>query len=219
MRAAICVPWRAGVPSREMVWRQIGPALAATGVPVYTADSAPGPFNRSEARNRAAEAVPEATVLAFMDADAYLPPDVLLAAIERAERRGRAIYPYTQLMSMNPLTGESRPRVNFTDSPILVSGNVIVPRALYERTGGWDERFTEYGWEDGAFMRMLRLVGKVEQMVGTLVCMEHSRTPAEQPDFSVTQRPAILDEYDAATTRFAGILLGERIAEYRRWNR
>lgn len=221
MSAAICVPWRAGVPSREMIWKQVGPVMAASGLPVYTGDSAPdAPFNRSEARNRAAEYVPEAEVIAFLDADAYLPPDLIREAVNRAAVSGSAVYPYTQLMSLHPITGEASPRVNYTDaSPLLISGNVMVPRALYERVGGWDERFDHYGWEDGAFVKMLRMLGTVEQMVGTLVCIEHSRTPEENPDFSVTIRPAVLDEYDAVQSVEDALALAARIREYREVHR
>lgn len=237
MTAVIAVPWRAGVPSREMIWNQVRPAFEATGLQVVTGDSDERlPFNRSEARNRAVEeaeyqrdvmGVPPPDVYVFLDADTYLPMENLLGAVDRARAEGVAVYPYTNLMSMNSLTGESAPRINLAQHrnpeaegpPVRISGNVVIPRDLFEVTGGWDERLAGYGWEDGALLRMLLLLGTVEQLVGTLVCIEHSRTEEERPDFSITKRPDVLDEYDACRSVEDALALAQRIREYREAHR
>ena len=203
MKVAICMPWRGGVASRERVQQQIIGHYVGMGLSVFLGDSDPArPFNRSAARNAAAAAAGERDVYVFVDADAYIPERQLREAVVLAYGNAAAALPYTRIREMNPATGETRERVQLGNSPVVVSANVAISRPLWEKVRGWDERLSEWGWEDGAMLRAIRFLGDIISVPGTLVSVDHARSASEEPEVILAkrQRPAVLDDYDAAHT-------------------
>lgn len=198
MRVVICVPWRGGNPSRERLWAAMRPYMERTGYPVYTGDSDPSrPFNRAEARNVAAEAAGDWDIACFIDADTYIPPDQLEQAIALVAKSGGAALPYTRFLSMHPDTGETRERIMTGGANFLISGDVVVARECFDKVGGWDERISGYGWEDGAFLKMVLALSTLELVIGTMVGYEHTRTEDEEPEVVIARgRPPEADEYD-----------------------
>lgn len=198
MRVVICVPWRGGDPSREALWDAMRPYMERTGFEVFTGDSDPSlPFNRSEARNRAAEAAGDWDIACFIDADTYIPPDQLEEAIERVAISRGAALPYTRFLSMDPMTLASRERIQTGGANFLISGDVVVHRECYDKVGGWDERISGYGWEDGAFLKMVLALSTLELVEGTMVGYEHARTVDEEPEtVKAKGKPAETLEYD-----------------------
>lgn len=188
--AAICVPWRPGVPSREVIWdERVRPTLEATGLPIYTGDSDPDkPFNRSQARNNAAAAAlaahPELDVLVFNDADTLLPIDQFEAAIARAAETGGAVVGFGRAVLHTP-DGETwvrKEQATYTTTVIagrIPTGDIAISRRAWDIVGGWDERFTRWGFEDYAMGVSLHMLAGLEFLPGDAHYWDHERRPDE----------------------------------------
>ena len=140
-----------------------------------------GRFNRSAALNRAAAST-DAEILIVADGDVIVPPDQVRTAVKVAGETGRAVLPYehngytplTEAMTNRVLDGfegrwDPTPAavVSHEKSPNHVSSCVVVPRPLWERVGGFDERFDGWGPEDRAFHMACRVLGGgVETITG-----------------------------------------------------
>jgi hypothetical protein len=154
-----------------------------TGLEVFTGDSAPDkPFNRAAARNAAADAAGDWDVACFLDADVYLPELQLYTAITKAVEHDGAALPFTRFVSMNPVTLETRDRVMTGGANFLIAGCVVVTRSAFEEVGGWDESIAGYGWEDGAFLKMMIGLRHLSLVEGTMVAYEHARSMDEEPE-------------------------------------
>lgn len=198
MRAVICVPWRTDGSVRATLWSSLKPVHERRGYEVFEGDSGPGPFNRAEARNIAAESAGDWDVAAFIDADTFVDEATLAEAIALAHEHGTAVLPYTEFVSMNALTLEVRPRAPQGGANFPISGNVVVSRAAWEAVGGWDEAISGYGWEDGAFLKMLIGLGLLEQVPGRIAAYEHPRTEDEDPNRLLEMgKPTEARVYDA----------------------
>ena len=201
MRSVIPIPWRGGVPSREVLWDQMRPHYEGLGLEVFTGDSDPDkPFNISQARNRAAAAAGDWDVALFVDADTYIPASQIHKALDIAYYSSGVVMPYTMFKSMNPATGEARARVITGGANFFISGNIVVSRYAFDLLSGFDERFTGWGWEDGAFLKAALMLVPVDQVPGTIVAFEHARRDYEKAENGIVQRPPVLDEYAAAVT-------------------
>lgn len=60
-----------------------------------------------------------------------------------------------------------------------VSGVIVVPRRVWDAVGGFDEGFTEYGWEDVAFAHACSLVAPVRRVDGPCWHLRHPRSRFE----------------------------------------
>jgi hypothetical protein len=200
MRAVICVPWRGGNPSREAIWEKVEQHLIGASLQVYTGDSDPDkPFNRSAARNAAALNAGDADVYIFNDADTYIPYAQMAEAVAVVMQTKGVAMPYTNVLSMNPVTSETRQRVATGDTNFLITGNLVVHKDAWSKFH-WDERIGEWGWEDGAFLKTALFLVHVGQVPGTIAAIEHSRLESETHEVGFVARPPVLDEYDAAKT-------------------
>lgn len=135
-------------------------------------------FSKTSAVNNAAK-LAEGDIFVILDADCYLPGDVILACAEniRSERKqGRHLWymPYRSFYRLTDSASrviiESDPRLPprfFASAPSLsdtqnqlgsVNGHwfgaliQIMPREAFESVGGMDTRFHGWGGEDVAFM-------------------------------------------------------------------
>lgn len=200
MRFVICVPWRGGAPSREAIWQQVSKHLNGSGLEVFTGDGHPElPFNRSAARNAAALAAGDWDVAVFCDADTYIPYAQMAEAIAVAVETHGVVMPYTNVVSMNPVTSETRQRVATGDTNFLITGNLVVHKDAFAKFH-WDERIADWGWEDGAFLKTALALVPVNQIPGTIAAIEHARVESETHEVGFVARPEVLLEYDAAKT-------------------
>jgi glycosyltransferase involved in cell wall biosynthesis len=153
----ICIPWRDSGPDRARVKDFIVAFYSALGN-VILADSGPGEFNRSQARNNAAERA-TGDVLVFMDADAYVPLSQVAAAAALARESDVMVKPFTTagylteaattaLLSTGAIT---RDWMNDT-SDGFVGLSWAIRRDLFDELDGFDESFVGYGGEDNAFV-------------------------------------------------------------------
>ena len=113
--------------------------------------------NRGKARNRGVAAAHGALIV-FCDDDVALPVGWLAAhaAAHRATENTVANGPI-----LNVAGYESTPQPGFANysRAFLCTCNASMPRTLFERTGGFDESFDLYGWEDTELGVRLREAG------------------------------------------------------------
>lgn len=167
-----------------------------------------GPFNKAKACN-AGWALARSHVIAFVDADTYVNPAVVAAAIRRIERTDEVIRPFGALVE---LTKEERDvflssgELPATESPEVsdirghevipaTGGNVILSRNRYLRAGGMDESFLGWGGEDDAFSTALRRSGSTLLTVRKEVAYHlwHPRSEADRyahPNYTQNARRA-----------------------------
>lgn len=131
------------------------------------------PFNRAAARN-AAFAQATGDVLVINDADTWCSDWSLQEAIAYvAGAQERFVLPYDVYFNVNEnwtrwFLQLGDPTMNFPvemrkgqfDHRLTTaeSGTLVVARDAWMRAGGYDERFTGYGWEDNAFITGLTKV-------------------------------------------------------------
>lgn len=107
--------------------------------------------SRAAARNDAARNASGNGPLLFADADTVVPREQLLAAAERAEETDSLVLAFDVLYRLQrgtPLTN----RPSGFQVRDCSNGVIAVGRELWERVGGFDERFTTWGGEDRAFL-------------------------------------------------------------------
>lgn len=171
MATPILVPRRAGDPHRDELWRWLRSHLERDlpDFPIVEGHDDVGAFNRSAALNRAARSAPPWTEAIVLDADTYVRPEQLRRAVTVARSSGRLTYAFDELhaltaagteqvlggyrRSWEPLKKWTRP------GRLCASSAFVVPRALWDDVGGFDELFEGWGWEDVAFRRMATTLG------------------------------------------------------------
>ena len=170
MSVVVCIPWRGGDTDRERAFGLVYGHLAGLGMPIYVGDSGQEPFSPGSSRNVAARDAGDWDVAIFMDADCVIPSPNISRGVLWAMETGRVTLPWDEFYSMTreghglgldggiPI-GQSLHEAEWQANSIgcekpLYSpgGNIIVPRAVWDRVGGYDERFNGWGFEDAAFL-------------------------------------------------------------------
>lgn len=142
-----------------------------------------GPFNRSEAINRAAEAAGEWDVAIITDADSFVGPDQLDQAVDLAARTGQITFAYDSFRYLNRpgskqimagYLGDWFPFVEWTLTGTC-SSMVVVPRSLWDQAGGFDPGFRGWGMEDVGFsLACQALGGGMQRVPGTVWHLFHA---------------------------------------------
>lgn len=200
----ICIPWRDSGPERARVKDYIVSYYSAIGN-VILADSGPGEFNRSEARNNAA-AQASGDALVFMDADAYIPLNQVSAAFELARGSETLVKPFSTAgylteAATNMLidSGIIAPDWMNATSDGFVGLSWAIRRDLFEALGGFDTAFEGYGGEDNAFCAACdNLLGPTQLVPGFGYSLWHPadrRTP--QPNVDRVHRYYAVTDWDA----------------------
>lgn len=114
-----------------------------TGLPIrYVFEPEP---NRGKARNRAIAAA-QGEIVAFCDDDVNVPADWIAAHV-RAQAAGPAVV-NGPILNVASYDDRPQPRVANYSRAYLCTCNASVPRSALAQTGGFDESFDLYGWED-----------------------------------------------------------------------
>lgn len=154
----IIIPWRDN-DHRAPACRAVCTALrtALPGFPLLLVDSGHETFNRAASRNWGVHHAPQNEPVVVCDADT-LPDPTPLARAVAAAYDGRLHYPFTECHYLTEtgttevLTG-SEPdltRIEFT-IPGAQGGIMVMLASAWIATGGMDERFTGWGYEDNAW--------------------------------------------------------------------
>lgn len=168
-KVAILVPRREGFPERDRLWafcrrwwQQNFPRW-----PVVEGHHNEGLFNRSAAVNLAAGMAGDWDVAVIIDADVICDPDAVREAVAAAPAANRMINPFTLRKDLDQ-RGTERVLAGYRGNwsryvrhtyPDTVSSVVVVSRALWEATGGFDEAFVGWGFEDNAFEALCETFG------------------------------------------------------------
>jgi hypothetical protein len=165
MNVRLIVPRRVDGGHRDRLWAYCRAFWAEQrpGWEIVEGEHADGPFNRSAAINAAA-ATGDWDIAVILDSDTILDADLVERGIERAAETGRLTLPFKvrNLLSrpgtMEVLRGAGGSWDRFVgarqtpdDAYEFISSCQIVPRALWDDVGGFDERFEGWGGEDDAF--------------------------------------------------------------------
>lgn len=185
MSVAVWVPRRSGDPHRDAVWAWVRdwwarelPELPAPIEGVHEG----GPFNRSAAINDAYRRAHDFDVAVIADADSIVDPAMLRMAISRAGNDGQMVIAFTRFahltraMTARILAGYDGSWEHGIDWALegTCSSMIVVPGAVWEATGGFDERFSGWGWEDVAFCHAASTFGGgFGRMPGTLWHLWH----------------------------------------------
>jgi hypothetical protein len=130
-----------------------------SGLPLFVSgEDQRGTFNRAAARNAAVTAAGGAWDFAILaDADSLVELERLRGGLALAEATGLPVLPHstfaalTRGQTLAALAGGTLPRIASEPGRLPVGGCIIVPRAVWDRVGGYDERFVGWGYEDTAF--------------------------------------------------------------------
>lgn len=176
----VLVPWNTAttndlrVEALRRVMRHLGDAGYAPlslGVPPSVRWS-PG-----AARNRAAFLTTD-PVIVFNDADTVCPARQIAAAISTAAASGSLVYAYTVYQREDADGRVDRELIN---PPSM--GCVAISRAAFDRVGGFDERFSGWGYEDVDFARRCQSsLGPIRRIDGAVRHVWHGdRHPDDSP--------------------------------------
>lgn len=224
MQTRVGVPWRPDGGYRDRLWSFARERWqrAGFGQGIVEGRSPAGPFNRSAAINDAAHGDWDVFIVA--DADVLIDGAQVREAIERALSSGRVVLPFTHYVGLTPnmtkrvldgYDGDWDRGARFR-SQKHESSCVVVPRAAWETTGGFDERFIGWGQEDVAFIQSARLlVGEVERIDGHVWHLWHPRAPERDPKHVEYQANQALGQRyrDARSSRDIRALIGEKQME------
>lgn len=162
MRVAVVIPWRGGQPDRERHHETVRAHLRALLPDAWhiDADSGHHPFSRAGSRNHGVRLAQDvgADVVVINDADTLPEREPLLAALESAYQTGRLCLPYDLFRGLTPsgtaayLRGTPALQCEAElESPWSTGGVLVATPTAWNRAGGMDERFADWGWEDSCF--------------------------------------------------------------------
>lgn len=184
-RVVVLVPWRGGDPDRETAWRFVRAHLEQLGWQIFEGDRI-GEWNRSAAINAASLAAGDWDVAVVVDSDTIDDLRVIRKAVSLARSRGGAVVPWNRRVKLTTdglewiERGKSgRPPIDRTDrTPATLSvemrgGTIVVSRAAWDAVGGFDDGFTEWGYEDVAFRTAVKTLANLTEIGGTCYHLWH----------------------------------------------
>jgi len=214
---ALLIPWRPSTPERQKIFTWV--ALRWTSIfPRIRHYIGHGPFggefNRSAARNHAANLADGAKIFILADADTVPQPDVLISAIYDAMAEQRCVLPYTTYYNLRP--EETRAILKKkVDAPLpeptkwiyklddSISGCVVIPSRIFYMVGGFDERFQAWGEEDRAFIEAVEVIHQpIHRLPGYVLHLYHDAPESvrfDNPHYAANQ--ALYHRYRACTTK------------------
>lgn len=177
MKVFIVIPWRSH-PSRVEAFEKVTSLYQANfpDFEIIISDSSEKDFNLAQARNSGAKKALDlgADIIIFNDADFFVDPAVLKKAITYAVKNNEIAAPYTKYFQHKDAKETSvflkkirydmklgkefsPPTLSYSDTlPRRLwpcSGSIVVPAAIFQELGGFEERIKGWGPEDTMFHR------------------------------------------------------------------
>jgi hypothetical protein len=196
-RTVILVPRREDNGPRDRLWAVCKARwrAVASGWPIFEGHHTGGPFNRSAAINAAARAAGAWDVAVIIDADVMLDIRQVKAAVSTAARTGRVTWAHREWRELTKDATEevvsgridvAAPDISAQlvdgirkQNPISWSCCIVVPRAVWDALGGFDERFRGWGGEDTAFAAAVQGLHGHERIEGPVWNLWHPRKPGD----------------------------------------
>jgi hypothetical protein len=182
MRASIAIPFQSQDIHRLLAFQRVLMHYCELaddgrlgGGSIHSGGAEPGqPFSRTAARNRVVEQAmfaDQPDVVAVIDADCIVPLDNLIEGCRIAHQRQIAVLPHDTFLELREDTVElalrepdirkwKRTWTAYQESHrSRPSGVVIFPVSAWHAVGGYDERFSGWGYEDAAMLLALQVAG------------------------------------------------------------
>lgn len=194
MRTVFLVPRRADGGHRDKLWEYARARWQQyfPDVEIFEGHHDAGPFNRSAAVNRAAAAAGEWDFGIVIDSDVMLSVSQVRAAIARAAETGRVTWGHRRWRGIREdmairivadnrdmgaeLSRDELDLIVERTNPLSWSCCIVIPRAVWDDLGGFDERFKGWGFEDMAFQSVVCGLYGWERIEGDVVHLWHPRS-------------------------------------------
>jgi hypothetical protein len=182
----VLMPWRDTDPARARAMTFTFLHYSKLGLPIILADDGSERFNRAGSRNKAAVLGGDWEIGVVVDADCIVPVELLEEAIERAHETSRVVLPHDRFLELTKTGTDAaleesdiwRWDMIWTNMPgtyrARPSGAIVFPRRAWDAVGGYDQRFTGWGFEDKAMLWALEdCADGWERIVGPLWHLWH----------------------------------------------
>jgi len=205
---SVVIPWRPddGIRSEIFDWTMERYRSLFGDIEICLGDSLSEPFNRAASRNLAVE---QSSSDLIVIADADTPPMLELADALLALSPAKPwAHPYDlyyslteqqtfDLLLTDPKDPLSHPRGDFEFVMRSWAGAICMRKDAYNLLGGYDERFTGWGYEDTAFSCAATIIfGNAHRVHGQAYHLWHGRPQSltwEQPHIAANR--ALCGEY------------------------
>ena len=214
MRVVILLPWRTDDGWRQKLWDHCRAIWEREfpDWPIHVGVSDDGPFQRSQAVNRAAEAAGDWDVALVIDGDTISEPEAVRRAVAYALATGglgiahRSRVMLTKHATQQLLSGKSVPTRGNNVSRVWhgsdsISCAVAVARGTWDRVEGFDERFVGWGGEDTAFYLACETLTGVPARAEPAECIHlwhQSQPEASRASPTYVRNQALKRQYEQA---------------------
>lgn len=194
MRTVFLVPRRSDGGHRDTLWEYAKARWERyfPDIPIFEGHHEGGSFNRSAAINEAAKRAGPWDLGIVIDSDVMLSVSQARAAIERAAETGKVTWGHRRWRGFHESWTERwvrekrdlGPELNRDEmdlyvertNPLSWSCFIVIPRAVFDDMGGFDERFRGWGFEDMAFQSLVTGLYGHERIDGDLIHLWHPRS-------------------------------------------
>lgn len=225
----VCIPWRRCDFWRSRARTAVHDHYAAMGVPVVYGSADGDMFNRSAARNAAADDAlrlhPETRVLFFADSDTLVSAEQFWSSVYLAHQRDELVVAFDTYVRtpQNVVQGFYSGCSALSGAPYRhhASGALAVPLGVWRDTGGYDERFGSWGGEDRSFYHVcntlrgrrhaLRVPGEAYHLWHPLSPERNERLPEYQANIALGVRYKIAAGRLARTGHLPAVMDGRDV--------
>lgn len=184
VRVVTLIPWRGGDELREQSWGFVRTRLEALGYPLYAGDW-PGPWSRAKAINAAALDAGRWDVAVIGDADTVPQADAVAEAVELVSATGGGCRPHDHLYRLTPsgtiaFTRGAKLLPRHIEKENPGGGFLVVAREGWDRVGGYDPAYINWGHEDSAFNLMLLVKADWDRIKGEAWHLWHPEIDARR---------------------------------------
>lgn len=195
LRVVFLVPRRNDNGHRDLLWtnaakprwQQMFPSW-----PIVEGHHDEGLFNRSAAINTAAREAGDWDLAIVIDSDVLLKKSQVEAAVARAAETGKVTWAHRRwrgisedwtkrIVADRQIYGDEFEDVDLDilverTNPLSWSCCIVIPRAVFDDLGGFDERFRGWGFEDMAFQSVIVGLYGYERIEGDVIHLWHPRS-------------------------------------------